>query len=329
MGTAWSSARWAFTGAFTVACTAASVTGCDGASTSGAASAAAPEASPSPSAAPAPTVSVGAEIVAAVTPITFSQGTVVAVEGDDVTFELGRADRETGERARKKVAAIDAHRIGEDAPVTAGEHLVCNVAPAGPPPAPSPAWYPCRVTEVAGTTVRVIDHYGDRHELTAPRWVKPRPELQKALAAFIETELAHRAFDRAFEAAGTPHRPPGWRPVVGAEVVIHFVGTSFYGGKVVEVFPDKGKVRVDFAGDRWSDRDVPSAAVAPVPETELAVDVGQFALVRPAAADERWEPHKVTGVGGAGVQTVDRDGAAHEVPRRDLLPMVPVPAPKP
>jgi hypothetical protein len=105
-------------------------------------------------------------------------------------------------------------------------------------------------------------------------------------------------------------------------VVIHWVGTSWYGGKVVEVKRDKGKVRVDFEGERWDDRDVALSEVAPVPEAELEVTVDQFAILRPKAADQRWEHVKVKSLAGAEVEVVDREGKSHKVAKKDLLPMV-------
>lgn len=272
--------------------------------------------------APAPTLSVGAVVVAATSPLAFSQGEVVAVQGDEVTFASGRPHPETGKRPERSVPARDAYRIGAPREVREGDYLLCGVVERPAENTPVPAWSPCRVLGVTGEKVRVQDHYGTRHELPPNRVVKPREATQKAIATYVETELAHRAFDDAFEAAGHPSRPAGWEPTREAAVVIHFVGTSWYGGTVVEPKKDKGKVRVHFEGKRWSDRDVAWTEVAPQPSTPSDVKVDQFVIVRPQEADDRWEHRRVTAVEGETVSLVDRDGEKSQAARTDVLPFV-------
>lgn len=274
--------------------------------------------------APAVTVKVGDDIVAATAKVAFTQGKVVKVAGDAVTFELGRPNRETGARATKTVTGADVYRLGAQTDSKPGDHLICHVIERKTYAIPLPTWHPCRVLSVSGGKVKVEDHYGTKYELDPDRTVRPREETQKAIATYIETEIKHRAFDRAFEAAGRPARPAGWQPTVEDAVVVHWVGSSWYGAKVIEVKKDKGKVRVDFEGDRWSDRDVAWTEVAPSPEAPAEVRVDQFVIVRPKAADERWEHNRVVAINGDSVEVINRNDVKKSVAREDLVPIVAV-----
>lgn len=284
-----------------------------------------PAAAASATTAPVATVKVGDEIVGATSPVAFTQGKVVAVDDDGVTFEFGRPDASTGVHPRRTVPAADAYLISTNNDLAQGDNAVCHVVRRKTQMMPVPTWYPCRVLAIHGNKLRVEDHYGTAYELDPDRVIKPREETRKAIGVFIETELAHRKFDTAFEAAGQPHRPAGWQPTVDARVLIHWVGTSWYSGKVVEVKADKGKVRVDFDGDRWSDRDVAQTELAPEPTDALPVAVDQFVLLRPKKADEIWEHHQVVTVTGDTVEVINRNGKKHKVERKDLLPIVPDP----
>jgi hypothetical protein len=273
-------------------------------------------------AAPAVTVKVGDEIVAATSQVAFSQGKVVKIEGDKVTFEYGRVDMKTQVRPQKAVQSVDAYLIGAQVDIKEGDNLVCHVVRRKVQAVPLPTWYPCRVLSVHGNKLRVEDHYATKYELDPERVIKPAAATQKAIGTFIETEIEHRKFDHEFERAGHPYQPVGWEPRADDKVVIHWVGSSWYSGKIVEVKKDKGKVRVDFDGDRWSDRDVAWTEVAPQPIAPRDVVVDQFVILRPSAEDERWEHSKVVAVSGETVEVVNRNGNKTKVARIDLVPIV-------
>ncbi len=295
-------------------------------------------ASPAPTvsaeAAPAVTVAMGDDIVAATSKVAFTQGKVVKIEPDKVTFEFGRPDPKTRLRPRKSVPGIDAYRIADaaaadGAPLSKGDNLICHVVRRKTTVIALPTWYPCHVLEVRGSKIRVEDHYGTKYDLDPERVIKPREATQNAIATYIATELKHRKFDRDFEAAGHPVRPAGWVPAVAAPIVIHWVGTSWYSGTVVAVKKGKGKVRVQFEGDRWNDRDVAATEVAPQPNDATStgpapqVAAEQFVIVRPSAADERWEHNRVLTVNGETLEVVDRNGKKTSVPRKNVVPIVP------
>jgi hypothetical protein len=54
----------------------------------------------------------------------------------------------------------------------------------------------------------------------------------------------------------------------------------------------------------------------------MPVAVDQFVLVRPEAADDRWEHTKVVTVDGETIEVVNRNGKQRSVARKDLLPIV-------
>ncbi len=276
---------------------------------------------PAPSAAPHDALAEGDEIVAAVAKASFRQGTLVKVGDAEVTFEYGPPG-EDGQRPRQTVRRQDVWRLdGARAEPASGSHAICRIAMTGGDGA-LPSWYPCQVKRVAAGELGVVDHLGREHALDRARVLVPSDEAQQNIAAYLATEQRHRGFDRAFEEAGRPPRPDGWDPKPGDAVVIHFVGTSWYGGKVVENKRDKRKVRVSYDGGTWDDRDVPLAEIAPVPSAPAAVSPGAFVITRAHDQSRRWEHNRVVASKGDAIEVENRDGRRRTVKATDVIPMV-------
>jgi hypothetical protein len=272
----------------------------------------------------------GTPVVAAVTKVSFREGTVVASEAGQVTFALGPApdggERPTQTVPRERVWPLAVAGTALDGVTKKGGHGICKLELTGRAGA-LPRWYPCSITGGAAGKARVRDVYGKRHTLEPAHVVVPEGETREHIADYMAREARHRAFDKAFEEGGRPFQPPNWDPAAGDEIVVHFVETSWYGGKVVEHKRDKGKVRVSWDGGTWDDRDVPLSEVAPRPTGPLPVRAGSHALVRPDKPTKRWEPVVVVSVGDSSAEVKNRDEHERSVPRRDLLPLTPTPTP--
>jgi hypothetical protein len=259
--------------------------------------------------------SAGSRLVAATGRVAFPEGTVVSTDAEQVTFEHGTADPATGKRPQKTVDRARAWEAGAVADAKVDEALVCNMA--------AQSWHPCRVKAVNGGKLTVIDHLGTEQELASAAVVRPDAATQKTFGDFLVVEARRQLFDEAFERAGRPARPDGWKPRVGDELVVHYVGTSWYGAKVIEVHEDKGKVRVTWDGGTWDDRDVAILDVAPRPRAAGALKDGQYVLARPEGPPFRWPHARVESVRGETVLIVDRDDKKRSVVAADLLPIVP------
>jgi len=261
------------------------------------------------------TVEVGSEIVAATSKTSFREGKVTKMEGSKVTFEYGKPDKKTGKKPTQTVDKTKVWLAASPYKPKAGDHLVCKVN--------TTSWYPCVVKAIEGEVIKIEDHYGKAHNIDQTAILKPDAATQANIKDYLAKEAKHRAFDKAFEAAGKPFQPEGWVPKKGEKIVIHFVGTSWYGGTVVENKKDKGKVRIDWEGDTWDDRDVAPDEVAPQPTKPMDVKQDQFVIVRPKSATMRWEHTKVVGVTDDALEVVNRDDSKRKVSKKDVIPIVP------
>ncbi len=268
-----------------------------------------------PAAAAKAEVKVGAEIVAATSKHSFREGKVTKIEGTKLVFEYGTANKKTGKKSTWTVDKAKVWLKGQVKAVKAGDHLVCRVHTS--------SWYPCKIKSVEGTVIKIEDSYGKSHNVEKAALVQPDAATQANIKDYIIKEGKRRAFDKAFEAAGKPLQPEDWKPKKGDKIVIHFVGTSWYGGTVVKNKKKKGKVRIDWEGDTWDDRDVSPDEVAPQPKKKQDVKEGQFVIVRPKSASSRWEHCKVTKVKGDTVTVVNRDESKRKVSKKDIVPIVP------
>jgi hypothetical protein len=269
-----------------------------------------------PSASASAPLEPGAKVLVVRSVVSLREGEVVRSTADEVTYAHGKPDAE-GNRPSESVARAQVWLIGAPLDAAAGDHLACRVADL--------TWYPCKVLESAGSGVTALDAHGDEHRLEASALVEPDAATQTSFASYLERSHKHRGFDQAFAAAGKPYRPAGWRPRPGDKVIVHFVGTSWYGAKLIEPTA-KDQLRVDWDGDTWDDRDVTLDEMAPQPGAEgapAAPAVGSFVLVRPPRDAERWEHAKVTAVKGQKLEVVNRDDVRREVSAGDLVSLVP------
>jgi hypothetical protein len=261
------------------------------------------------------TVDVGSEIVAATSKTSFREGKVTKLEGSKVTFEYGRPDKKTNKKPTQTVDKTKVWLTANPHAPKAGDHLVCKVS--------TTSWHPCTVKAIEGEVIKVEDHYGKAHNINKSAILKPDAATQANIKEFLAKEAKHRAFDKAFEAAGKPAKPATWVPKKGEKIVIHFVGTSWYGGTVVENKKDKGKVRIDWEGDTWDDRDVAPDEVAPQPTKPMDVKEGQFVIVRPKSATMRWEHTKIVSLADDAIEVINRDDSKRKVSKNDVIPIVP------
>ena len=261
------------------------------------------------------TVKVGSEVVAGVGKTGFREGKIVAIDGTKATLEYGRENKKTGKRPTLKVDLNRTFLKGQVKAVKKGEHLACQVS--------TTSWYACRVESVTGKMAKTEDSYGKSHNLNLNALVRPDAATQANIKDYLIKEAKRRAFDKAFLAAGKPVTPAGWTPKKGAKIVIHFVGTSWYGGTVVKNKEKKGKVRIDWEGDTWKDRDVSPTEVAPQPASAQSVKAGQFVIVRPRTASMRWEHAKVLSVKGTAVEVINRDEKKSMTNTKDIVPIAP------
>lgn len=266
----------------------------------------------------APTLGHGTEIVAATGPVSFRGGSVVRVTGDEVTFEYGRPDKITGEKATLSVESSRAFVVASSPTPRVGDFAICKVA--------EHAWYPCKIEEATGSGFDIVDQHGRKAQLAKGAIVVPDEPTRKAIAEYLAREARRRSFDEAFEAAGAPMRPPGWDPKPNDKVVIHFVGTSWYGGNVVEHLANKKKLRIQWEGKTWQGRDVSIDEAVPEPITPLSVSTQQFVLARPTEPTLRWEHSRVVSTAGDVVVVANRDGVERKLAPKDVIPIVPAPA---
>jgi hypothetical protein len=288
------------------------VVGCDNQSTQSQE----PTAAATTAAAPkAPTVEVGAEVVAATSKTSFREGKVVSIEGSKLTFEYGSPDEKTGKKSTWTVDKDKVWLMGQVKEAAAGDNIVCRTG--------TESWYPCQVKSVEGTVIKVEDSYGKEHNLELGALLKPDAATQADIKDYLIREGKRREFDAAFEAAGKPIRPDKWAPKKGDKVVIHFVGTSWYGGSVVELKKDQNQVRIDWEGDTWSDQDKSIDDVAPQPKDKQSVKEGQFVIARPSSATMRWEHCKIVSITGDAAEVIDRDGNKRNVNLKDVVPILP------
>jgi hypothetical protein len=258
---------------------------------------------------------MGAEVVAASGALSFRGGTVVKLTADEVTIEYGRPDQATG---KKPTQTVPSDRVWPRAatPLSDGAVAICNVSEL--------VWLACRVKSARGTTFGIEDSYGRARDLERGAIVVVDEATQKTLSNYLARERAHRTFDAAFLAAGTVAKPAGWEPGKGAKVVIHFVGTSWYGGTVEEYLPDKRKARIEWDGRTWQARDVALDEIVPQPSKPASVRPEQFVLVRPTHPARRWEHQRVVSVSGNELELSDRNGDKHEASADAVIPVVPM-----
>jgi hypothetical protein len=262
-----------------------------------------------------PKLAVGDKVVAATSGVAFKAGEVVRFEGDSVVFAYGSAGAD-GERPLQTAARAGVWPLGyQGALVKAGEHAVCKLGVG--------LWVACRIHHAGGAQLDVEDAAGTRSRVGAVAITRPDAATRARIGAYLAREKIHREFDDAFRAAGRPQPPADWRPRAGDAVVIHFVDTSYYGGKVVEAKLERRKVRVAWDGGSWDDRDVPLDDVVPRPTKASPPSVGQFVLGPPSGTPPRWRAYRVTRVGGSQVTATDRDGNPQTLDAATLVPLTP------
>jgi len=275
-----------------------------------------PAASSQPGEAPAPALSsvvpAGAAVVVAVGTHRYQPGQVNGLAPDEAEIQIEDGPVQKAKREqiflRGKTAAVGLCFINP----------ALDRAPTGPK-----GWYPCR--EKGGA---LEDAWGNLHRnLETTDRAQPVDEgtIEK-LRGFLERREKGRAFDEAFFEAGAPVAPSGFVPEKDQTVLAHFVDSSWYEAKVVAVMPKDGKVRVAWSGDRWDERDVSLKAVVPLPESPATVQAERYCLAR-AEAGKRWTPVHVVSVTGDEAEVKDRLGKTQNVPRKDLVPLVPRPEP--
>ena len=272
-------------------------------------------------------IEVGSDVVVARGELSFVQGTVTAIVGEQVAVRASAAPSASDDGGAPASLSVSRDRVwplAGLAPARAGGVAICRLDHH---PGSAPSWQPCRVQTIA-RAVRVRDARATEHTLASSRVLVPDERTVAALTGYLDREARHHAFDEAFAAAGAPRPPAGWVAAAGDEVVARFVDSSWYGAEVLEVATDKGKVRVRWDGGTWDDQDVPLADLVPRPPARGSAPAsqlrpGQFAIAPPQQVSGRWEPLRVVAVRGDSVTVESRDGAEVDRKPTDLLPVAP------
>jgi hypothetical protein len=248
---------------------------------------------------------VGDQVVVEVEAASFWSGKVTNVKGSEVTYEYG-SNRSKRKATRDTVYVLAPRHVTV---ARSGDYAVCRTGHA--------SWSPCTIKDVIGAMYTAEDQWGKVHNLGASDIIAPREPTRDNVKAKLEGQANDRVFLDAARAAGAPQRPEGWTPQPGDDVVALFEGSSWYGGRVRRVTPNKVQVAWD-DNSKPSDRDYDE--VAPKPETPQQVSVGQYVVARPRSGS-LWDYYRVDSVEGDKVVLVDKNAAKRSVKTRDVLPL--------
>jgi len=269
----------------------------------------------------APVLAAGTRILVGNGRVGFVEGEVIAAGDDQVRYSLGAPDSTNSGRAKASAPRAQVWPVGHGVRPASGQHLVCELSTS--------KWVPCKVISATGSIYLAEDRFGERHEMTSQQLVATDDETAANIGSYLTREARHRKFDEAFKAAGAPERASSWKPTKDEPVVIHFAGTSWYGGTVLAFDPAKQSVRVSYHGKTFDDRDVPLERVIPEPSKPAMLQRDQFVIVRPEESDALWAHARVVGIDGDNIEVVDRDDLKRRVASNAVAAVSPSRASRP
>lgn len=263
----------------------ASAFGCGDRSASEATSSPAPARSTTTPPLPVSASTGGRDVVAYVSELEVRRGRVVGETDERFTIAYGRPDR-GGHHPRREVPRADVCGVTDHSPAV-GEIAACDLGKG--------RWVPCRVEQLGGASVAVIDHERQRHQLSAEAVVGLSKPLQTRLRAEMERHAERRRLEASF-AKTRPVAPDRWVPAVGSRVLARRLADSWYPAKVVKG-PDGGKVRVAWELTQWGEQAMMPVDLAPITTDAASIRAGDFLLVPPEGDDPkaRWELRRVEG----------------------------------
>jgi hypothetical protein len=253
---------------------------------------------------------VGAEVVLGSSGSTsFTSGTIVKLEGDNVTIEYGEPNKE-GNRSSRTESRSRAWFPGVTPDmVKPGDTLACRHESMGT------WWSACQLKSIEGSVFTVVDDNDRSKNLPGDALMRPDPVTQKDIKDQLERERKMREWDESFRASGKPARPANWKPKASDKILIAFGGSSWYPGTVKAIKGNKFTVHWDTSN--WSDSEKDDDEIAPFPRGPAKVKPGQFVLGK--GTFDGWDPYKVEAVEGDIVSVSDRSGDTKKLNAKQIV----------
>jgi len=259
----------------------------------------------SPTPAADQSVARGDRVVIEQTAATFFEGRVLAVDGQRLRVQ--KAD----EGDPLTVESSDAYRLPPPArDHRAGELAICSTG--------GTRWIGCRLEQQNGGAWRARGSAGETFEVDAPRLLSPTPVTELNLRRHFDRAEQRERFARDAERAGQPRAPSGWRPQARRRVVARH-GSGWFSATVHEI--EDERLHVIFVSDART-AELAYGDVVPEPPYARPLRTGDFALLRPEAVAQAWQPVRIERATPAGFRVADIGGATREVQNTDLLPLV-------
>lgn len=240
----------------------------------------------------------------------FVEATVVGVDGERASVQTA-LDGENFEVGSGDLLSVTSGIAGPES----GVFAVCGVGAS--------RWVGCRLREGGGSVRWVSLEDGSRRELPSAQVLAAGALTRLNIERRFSRVSARSEFRRNVRAAGSPFRPPGWRPGPGEQILARR-GDGWFSGRVHEL--DEGTVYVRFPGEA---RAVPLAGTDTRPTPPLAhpsLEPGIYVLARPTGEARAWEAMAVAAVGeDETVVVVDERGEKSQRRLRDLTPLGPEP----
>ncbi len=242
----------------------------------------------------------------------FQMGTVIAMEGSTITIQNDpRAEHEgTTIAERSRVWAVG---LPPESPVVEGEVLLCS-GPAG-----YTRWQvsACRVVNAQRRVHSCEDAWGFWHECEATELTRPDIATQDHLERYLERMAGARRFRAAAIASGKPLLPTGWKPTVGARILVNQATTGDWSqGTIKSIRKDE----IVVSGLYTWDVQVDTERIVPVPTKPQKAAVGQFVLMQ--CANACCEYGQVAEVQGDSFVVVDEYNERRTASGRDVVPIV-------
>jgi hypothetical protein len=260
---------------------------------------------------------VGGKVVAAQdqNALGFQLGTVASIDGPNVvverTFPSGVRTSATFERSRVWRADLPPRP-----PVQEGESLICEGNAYMPSGNPSP----CRVVAVGPKGASCEDLFGLRFPCDPLRLVRPDAATQTAIGAYLARQAHNREFQKAARAAGKPSKTDGWKPKVGAKILIHnTVNDDWYVGVVKSIQRGEIVIHEQVSWDVTLEAD---AEFVPVPVRPQRAAVGAYVLAQ--RSPDHWSYGVVVAVQEQTFEVADGYGQRQRLAATDIIPLRPV-----